>query len=278
MIFIPRKLFVLYIFLSLGILLAVGISAYLVFIPNIQHPPLQQKITAEWFLYGTIVGTAILILLAVRIVRIRVRIRKELARIRSMSTYVSLSSQLNSRRLHELGPLLKDLFIQVSKINERQSLKMSAQNALLDFLVTTLHAPVAVTDLFGRILYLSSDFEKKMDGDRDQLLGSSIEKLISNVYMQTIVSNLRSRTFYKKEQNEDLSFNVFPIYNRDREPMYLVFDLRTSSDFSKILGSGAQETVRGESRKGYPGGSSQWETIHRFIGRFINLRNPRARD
>lgn len=275
MIFIPRKLFVGYILLSLGLLIAIGTSAYLAFAPNLQQPPLQQKITAEWFLYGTIVGALILLLLTLRILRIRVVIRKELSRIRSMSSYVSLSSQLHSRRLHELGPLLRDLFIQVSKINERQSLKMSAQNSLLDFLTANLQAPIAITDLFGRILYLSDDFEKKMDSEREQLLGSSIEKLISNAYMQTIVGNIGSQTLYKKEQSEDLAFNVFPIYNRNREPTYLVFDLRTTSEFSKVFGSGTKENNQRESRKGPPGGFQNWDNVQRFIGRFIKFRKPR---
>ncbi|MGC9311786.1 MAG: hypothetical protein ACP5IA_03765 [Sediminispirochaetaceae bacterium] len=277
MIFIPRKLFKLYIFLSISILLAIGIAAYAVFSPQIEYSPLRQKIIAEWFLFGTIVGTCVLVLLAVRIATIRSRIKKELGRIRSMSTYVSLSSQLKSRRLHELGPLLSDLFMQVSRINERQSLKMSAQHSLLDFLSSNVQAPIAVTDLFGRILYISNEFGKKMHMEREDLIDGSIENLISNVYMQPIVSSIETRRTYRKEQNDDIDFNVFPIYNREREPTYLLFDLRDSSSFSQTLGTGTPGTAEGESRRA-AGTFGKWKTLNRFIGRFMNGLHSRARD
>ncbi len=277
MIFIPRKLFNLYIFLSIGILLFIGISAYAVFSPHIGYSPLQQKIAAEWFLFGTIVGISLLILVAVRIASIRSRIKKELGRIRSMSTYVSLSSQLKSPRLHELGPLLSDLFLQVSRINERQSLKMSAQHSLLEFLASNIQVPMAVTDLFGRILYASGEFEKKMKMEREDLIGSSIEKLISNVYMQPIVSNIETRQSYRKEQPDDMAFNVFPICNREREPTYLLFDLRASSSFSQVLGTGMQNTAHGESRKA-AGTFGKWKTLNRFVDRFMNGLTSHTRD
>lgn len=277
MIFIPRKLFNLYIFLSIAILLTIGISAYAVFAPHIEYSPLQQKIAAEWFLFGAIVGTCVLVLLAVRIAAIRSRIKKELGRIRSMSTYVSLSSQLKSPRLHELGPLLSDLFMQVSRINERQSLKMSAQNALLEFLSANIQAPIAATDLFGRILYISNEFEKKMKMEREDLIGGSIEKLISNVYMQPIVGSIETRQTYRKEQNDDMDFNVFPIYNREREVTYLLFDLRASSGFSQTLGAGVPGAAEGESRQA-AGTFGAWKTLNRFIGRFMNGLQSRTRD
>lgn len=277
MIFIPRKLFNLYIFLSIAILLAIGISAYAVFAPHIEYSPLQQKIVAEWFLFGTILGICVLVLLAVRIASIRSRIKKELGRIRSMSTYVSLSSQLKSPRLHELGPLLSDLFIQVSRINERQSLKMSAQNSLLEFLSENIQAPIAVTDLFGRILYISNEFEKKMKMEREDLIGGSIENLISNVYMQPIVGSIETRRIYRKEQNDDMDFNVFPIYNREREVTYLLFDLRAGSSFSQILGAGTPGADEGGSRRD-AGTFGQWKTLNRFIGRFMKGLHNRTRD
>jgi len=277
MIFIPRKLFNLYIFLSIAILLTIGISAYAVFAPHIEYSPLQQKIAAEWFLFGTIVGICVLVLLAVRITSVRSRIKKELGRIRSMSTYVSLSSQLKSPRLHELGPLLSDLFLQVSRINERQSLKMSAQNSLLEFLSANIQAPIAATDLFGRILYISNEFEKKMKTEREDLIGSSIEKLISNVYIQPIVSNIETHQTYRKEQNDDIDFNVFPIYNREREVTYLLFDLRSSSSFSQILGTGSRHTAEGESKR-TAGTFGRLKTLNRFISRFMNGLSSRTRD
>ena len=278
MIFIPRKLFILYIISSVLVILTLGITAYFVFSPDIQYSPLEEKIAAEWFLFGAIVSICFLALIAARIFSIRGSIKKELGRIRSMSTYVSLSTQLKSRRLYELGPLLNDLFLQVSKINERQSLKMTAQNSLIGFLSKSTQAPIAVTDVFGYISYISDEFEKKLNTTREKTIGTNIENLISNVYIQNIVSNIETQRSYQKEQNDDLAFNVFPIYNREKEITYLLFDIQVHSGLTGFFSQGITAHSSSETRNKAQRPASRWNPVNRILGRFFNPKEPGTKD
>jgi len=278
MIFIPRRQFLLFIILSIAALLGMGISAYHLYLPQFSGSPLRQKIAAEWFLFSAVAVSLVLTALAVRMWLVRGRIKRELDRIRSMSTYVSLTSQLKSKRLYELGPLLSDLFLQVSRINERQSLKMSAQNTLVELLIDNIQAPLAVTDILGRIIYLSDEFEKLMKEDRDKLLGENLEKIISNVYMQMLVENIDLQRSYKKEQDEDRAFTVYPVYNRNREITYLVFDMRLRSSLTRTSDVSVQPG--GQERGGSSSGrlSPNWKSLHELFGRFLRSGRNQSRD
>jgi len=240
MIFVPSRLIVTYIILSILMVLGLGIFAFLVFFPESPQSTLQQKITAEWFLFAALVATVLLAALLLRIISVRIGVKKELARIQSMGNYISLSSQLKSPKLHELSRPLAELFQQVSRINARQSLKMNSQHSLLSFLVANFDASLTITDMFGRILYASYLFEKQHQIPREKLIGRNIEQLIPNLYMQTIIHTISEPVRVEKEKKEDSTFTVYPFFNHEQELAYLLFDFRSESSYSYPLGSGGK--------------------------------------
>lgn len=269
MIFIPRKLFIFFVLVSLVACGLGGGIAFYLFSPQTAYSSAELKLISEWFLYGAVVGILILSALLLRIFMVRIQVKHELERIHAMSSYISLSSQLKSKKLHELGPHLSALFKRVSQINERQALKMSSQNALINFLSANMKFPLIVTDMFGKIIALSREAEENLNLERTKLMGSNLESLVPNIFIQQIVQNLPSQKSYTKEKKEDQAFTVYPIYNREQEIAYLIFDLRTNSQLDYSAGTGPQPALNRETEKKQNALTGHWKTFGSLLERFL---------
>ena len=250
MIFVPRRLLLLGAAISVAAIALLGFLGYSGFSQfsgesgiETGFSALQGKLTAEWFLFGAVVALILIALIIGRIVYVRRKVAAELQRIRSMSSYISLSTQLNSKHLYELSAPLSHLFERVSSINEKQSLKMSAQHALISFLCANINAPLLITDVTGKILHVSSRYEENYKTDRAKLLDKNIENLVPNLFIHEVISNIEFTQKYQKEQKEDLAFRVYPIYNRSSQVTYLLFEIDSDSDFTYISGAGPQTTL-----------------------------------
>lgn len=270
MIFLPRKLLILLVLLSVVTTTLFGIGAYLAFSPQANYTALQLKLISEWFLFAALGIITLQLIILLRIARIRIVVKKELERIQSMSSYVSLSSQLNSKKLYELGPLLDRLFRQVSRINERQSVKMGSQSALISFLTSNMKNPVVITDPFGKLLFMSTEAEARFKKDRSKLLNTSIDNLVHNIFVQSVVEHIETQQTYGKDQKDDEAFTVYPIYNREQEITYLIFDFRTNSNFIYTQGMGSQAVSAG--KKEEPLFSIQWNRLGGMLGRFVSRK------
>jgi transcriptional regulator with PAS, ATPase and Fis domain len=271
MIFLPRKLLTLLVLVSAAATVLFGLGAYLIFSPQTAYTPLELKLISEWFLFAALGVVTLQLILLLRIARVRTVVKRELQRIQSMSSYGSLSSQLNSKRLYELGPLLDGLFSQVSRINERQSIKMGSQSALITFLASNMKAPVIITDPFGKILFLSTESEEKFKKDRSEILNTNIENLVHNVLVQSVVEQIRTKQSYQKEQKDDEPFTVYPVYNREKEIAYLIFDFRSNSNFEYTQGTGTQ-AVAGIKKEVSPF-SIRWNRLGGVLSRFVSRKN-----
>ena len=250
MIFVPRFLLILgavVSILSVALLGLFGFSGYAQYAgtagSGLVSATLQAKLTAEWFLFAAIVAILLLALIIGRIAFVRRKVSAELQRIRSMSSYISLSTQLSSKHLYELSEPLSALFERVSTINEKQSLKMSAQHALISFLCANINAPLLITDVTGKILHVSIRYEENSKTDRSKLLDKNVESLIPNLFIHEVISNIQFKQKYKKQQKEDQPFHAYPIYNRASQITYLLFEIGSDSDFTYISGGGPQTSI-----------------------------------
>ncbi len=250
MVFVPRILLILGTAVAVAAIALLGLLGYYGFaqyaggsFPETGFTGLQVKLTAEWFLFGALVALILLSLIIGRTVHVRKKVSAELQRIRSMSSYISLSTQLGSKHLYELSEPLSDLFERVSSINEKQSLKMSAQHALISFLCANINAPLLITDVTGKILHVSMRYEEANTADRSKLLDKNIENLVPNLFIHEVISNIEFKQKYKKEQKDDLSFHVYPLHNRASQVTYLLFEIGSDSDFTYISGAGPQTTL-----------------------------------
>ncbi|MFW6274444.1 MAG: hypothetical protein ACOC2P_01255 [Spirochaetota bacterium] len=250
MIFVPRFWLILCTVVStvaIALLGFLGFSAFGQFVGSSEQgfiiTELQAKLTAEWFLFGALVSLLLMALMIGRIVYVRRRVSAELQRIHSMSSYISLSTQLNSKHLYELSEPLSELFERVSAINEKQSLKMSAQHALISFLCANIKTPLLVTDVTGKILHVSIRYEEINNTERSKLIDKNIENLVPNLFMHEVLGNIEVKQKYKKEQKEDLFFHVYPIYNRASQITYLLFEIGSDSDLTYVSGGGPQTNI-----------------------------------
>jgi len=243
MIFIPHFLLLLFALISSASITLLGLAGYFTFSQQTVYTALQAKITAEWFLFGALLSLLLLGIIIARIIVVRRRVSRELQRIQTMSSYISLSSQLNSKRLYELGPPLAELFKRVTSINEKQSLKMSAQHALNSFLCTNSNAALLVSDSTGKIVHTSLRYEEEHQTERAKLLDKNIENLIPNLFMHEVIANIEKQRTYKKEKKDDQSFHVYPIYNHASQITYFVFDVGGSTEFTYTSGTGPHSTT-----------------------------------
>jgi len=242
MVFIPRFLLHLFTLISGTAITLLGLLGYFTFSQQTVYTALQAKLTAEWFLFGALLSLLLLGLIITRILVVRRRVSHELERIQTMSSYISLSSQLNSKRLYELGPPLAELFKRVTSINEKQSLKMSAQHALTSLLCANIDAALLVSDITGKIVHVSIKYEEEYKTERANLLDKNIENLIPNVFMHEVIANIEKQHTYKKEKKDDRSFRVYPIYNHSSQITYFVFDVGDTTDFAYTSGTGPHST------------------------------------
>ena len=243
MVFIPRFLLLLFALIAGTAITLLGLTGYFTFSQQAVYTALQAKLTAEWFLFGALLSLLLLGIISARIIVVRRRVSRELQRIQTMSSYISLSSQLNSKRLYELGPPLAELFKRVTSINEKQSLKMSAQHALTSFLCSNINAALLVSDITGKIVYVSIRYEEEYKSERAKLLDKNIENLIPNLFMHEVIANIEKQHTYKKEKKDDQSFRVYPIYNHSSQTTYFVFDVGVTTDFAYTSGTGPHSTT-----------------------------------
>src|SRR6056297_1895319 len=243
MVFIPRFLLHLFTLISGTAITLLGLLGYFTFSQQTVYTALQAKLTAEWFLFGALLSLLLLGLIITRILVVRRRVSHELERIQTMSSYISLSSQLNSKRLYELGPPLAELFKRVTSINEKQSLKMSAQHALNSFLCTNSNAALLVSDSTGKIVHTSLRYEEEHQTERAKLLDKNIENLIPNLFMHEVIANIEKQHTDKKEKKDDQRFRVYPIYNHSSQTTYFVFDIGGTTDFAYTSGTGPHSTT-----------------------------------
>jgi PAS domain-containing protein len=206
-----------------------GVFGYLFFHPDHGLSGLEAKLTGEWFLFAALCTALVLVLIAAQLLRAAPRIDRELDRIHRTGPQLSLTAQLQAGKLGPIRGSLLRLYSRIAELNEKQSLKMSAQHSLLLFLSSNMKAPILITDIAGRILYVSAALEKAHDLSHNSLLGSSVETFAPNILIQNILEEVETRSSYGKERKGDLSFTVFPVYNRLRQIDYLVFDFRKDS-------------------------------------------------
>ncbi|MFO7731700.1 MAG: hypothetical protein R6V86_13170 [Spirochaetia bacterium] len=264
MVFVPRFLLHLFALISGAAISLLGLLGYFTFSRQEVYATLQAKLTAEWFLFGALVSLLLLGIISTRIIVVRRRVSRELERIQTMSSYISLASQLNSKRLYELGPPLAELFKRVTSINEKQSLKMSAQHALTSFLCANIDAALIVSDSTGKIVHVSIRYEEEHKTERAKLLDKNIENLIPNLFMHEVIANIEKQKLYKKEKKDDRSFRVYPIYNHSAQITYFVFDVGGTTDFAYTSGKGPHSTTLARKEEN----SSAW-----FSSRLKNFRN-----
>jgi len=249
MILVSRRLFTLFAALALLAVLALGVSGYLFFHPQHSLPALEAKLTGEWFLFGAIFTALVLSVLTAHIIRTAPRINRELDRILQSGSNLSLTAQLRARRLGPISRTLLRLYSRIAELNEKQSLKMSAQHNLITFLTDNIQAPLLITDISGRILYVSRALEKSYNISHNALLGTSVESFAPNILMQSILGDLATHTSFRRERKGDLPFTVFPVYNRLRQADYCIFDFRENSPLISGTSREAESRSSGNARQ-----------------------------
>lgn len=186
------------------------------------------KLAAERLLYIGITGTLILLILFAGIYRKRVRIEQKLRRLATLGGTASPGRQLSSESLGSLGDTLSVLYRRILEINEQQAFKLSGQAELISLLTADAEAPIAVTDVTGKLLYTSARYDKRAGEIKSKLIGNPIESVEESVVISEIMNELENSHTFRAERG----YTVIPVINSRGSISYLLFDFRPNSPFA----------------------------------------------
>jgi PAS domain-containing protein len=233
-----RGLAVLYI-IALAFLLSCGIYGY-----RQLHFGLSgtaAKLAAERLLYASIVGSLLISAFMGHLYLHRVRLEKKLRRLATLGGTASPLRQLRSGQFGSFGRSLEILYRRIMEVNEQQAIKLSGQSDLISLLMSNSNTPTAVTDITGRLLYSSENYEKRVDMSRSTLIGSSIEALEEEIVVPMVLQKIEERRSFSaekegamEEKGKSSSYTVLPVFDKRGEVCYLLFDFSTISPFSSL--------------------------------------------
>ena len=260
MVLVSRRLIFVFFAAAVLLLLACGILGYRGFYPGgtgaVEDPAAAAgaaaagaaaaqaeaaeaaKLAAERILYISIAGSVLLTALFVHIYFHRIRLERKIRRLATLGGTASPLYQLRSGKFGSFGSTLEVLYRRVMEVNEQQSVKLSAQSDLISLLLADSDAPIAVTDITGKILYASGKYEKRTEEVRSKLIGSSIESYEDEIVVPMIMQELETRRTYRSEEEQNgrkkRPFTVMPILDKRGAVGYLLFDFRAASPLRSL--------------------------------------------
>ena len=214
-------------------LLFLGIIGYRFFLHPEMAEGLGDKLTAERFLFISIlVATLMLILYGALLLRSQ-NVSREIERMTRLTGSDDYRPEVSLRKMGSFGSLLASLFTRISEMNRKLSLHIGGQSSLLTFLTGNMNQPVLVTDILGKILYVSKGYVEKKEAVRAELLEQYVENLSADIVTQNILAQTSEShspvNIHLEKEKEDVA--VHPVYNRDAVVAYLVFVFRKDTVF-----------------------------------------------
>ena len=222
MILVPR---------SVGIPLFVIMSVSLIVLGLVGYQALSKggpsqesnRIEAEQFLYVALVCFSILLLAFFFLVGRSRSITKKLDRLIELSKIGDFSPELSMRTLGSIGEKITLLYFQLDALNEKRSTKISALSDLVEFLVVNLNLPILITDVTGKILYVSRAYDLKYEISRSEILSHDILETIPDASIQEIVQKLDKDHNSVERVFGKIESSIIPIYNRLNVLAYIIW-------------------------------------------------------
>jgi len=220
---------------STGTVLLLGALGYSFFSnPDIELR-LGSKLMAERFLFISLgVAVIFLVLYGATLVR-SLNVSREIEKMIERTGSGDYRPEKSLRKLGNFGDQISRLHTRLSEINRKQAMKIASQSLLIGFIAGNMEQPFLICDVIGRIHYISKGYLEKRKVSRSELTGTFVENLSSDIVTQLIVAEVSSShaavdVTLEKEKEE---ITVHPVFNRDGEVSYLVFDFSQERFFSR---------------------------------------------
>ncbi len=235
MIIISKRDILLLGLLTVATILVLGIIGYRFFLSPESASRLGVKLTAERFLFiAVVVASFITLLFGATLVRSR-NVSKEIEKMIEMTGSDDYKPDISLRKLGALGRQISRLYTRINELNRKLALRLGSQAALVSFLVGNMTQPVLVSNVLGQIQYISKGYVERKKINRSELLGTFVENLSSDIVTQSILSKVSTghSAIDLALEKEKEQLTIHPIFNRNGDVSYLVFDFSHEHFFSR---------------------------------------------
>jgi signal transduction histidine kinase len=197
----------------------------------------EAKLISERLLFVGILVSLLLLGVGLYAVLRAFRLSNALDKIVEMNRLTGFNADTALTRLGEVGEKIALLYAQVNELSERKSVKISAQAALNDFLLSLSEDAVLVTDARGTVIHMSRKVLERLEASRAGLIGSSLDELLPDAEIGSAIAEMsRSRAPVTREQRGE-SIVLTPIFNREGSVAYAVVG------FSRAIGELMRERL-----------------------------------
>jgi PAS domain-containing protein len=177
----------------------------------------ELKLWAEnGFFLSLLAGILVLTVFGILLKRSR-NVLRELDKARELARYASFSSPEGLRRLGRLGEKIRLLYLQLTELNDKKSLKISSMAGVIDFLLQAGDLPLLITDVTGKIAQISRRYMEQYKLDRVEVAGKYINELFPDLIWQEIVDTLESNHQALKGGGAKEPLVFYPVFNRGGE-------------------------------------------------------------
>ncbi|UCB45511.1 MAG: hypothetical protein JSV25_15085 [Spirochaetota bacterium] len=222
MILVKRVVFYVAFFIIGALIIMLGVVNYLR-LSDIDAYNIQLiKFYAENLLYLSIVSLIILFVTVLIIHRGGTRVLKEIDKVTELSGYGRFYSGEYTKKLGRLGEKINRLFLELNRLNDMKSLKISSVSNLNSFFLDSTHLHLFITDIEGTIQSCSRLLQEKLKIEVQDIRGKGFSDIIKDLDFNELVVELqRSHTAVKREKviltigesSFQSQFMLYPIFN-----------------------------------------------------------------
>jgi len=221
----------------------------------------ELKLWAENGFFLSLLAGLLLLTIFLAVLKRSRDVLRELDKVRDLARYASFSSSVSLRRLGRLGEKIRLLYLQLTELNDKKSLKISTQAGLIDFLLETGELPLLIIDPAGRISRVSRQYLENFKLGLSDLAGKSLSEVLPDRSWQELADRLETGHQTVKEGSGRETLVFYPVFNRDAE-------------LSAVVCVRGRETLLGElSRLGDETGRTV-ERVRRFIRKKVSPDIP----
>ena len=231
MILVPRKYFIFLIIITTAAFTVIGLYGYSIKGLGNVLTPADRKYFAETILFMTIASAVLCVGTIFMLYRRSRRIIRELDKLIDLNRFKQYSPQESLRKMGVLGERINLLYAQMNDLNERKSVKISAQSGVIEFLLQNIGLPLIVLDVTGRATEASRKYLEAASISAEDLRTVPIEKIVSE---SEVSGSARSHAEDSRNPRIRLRENPYHLHarlqpeQRNREHR---LRLRTGTDF-----------------------------------------------
>lgn len=217
MILLKRSKFYFFFITVSAIILTLAVYSYWVFTHfNLMNDP-NLKYYSETFILLVILFLLILFYLFIHLLTRNKDIYKELDKVIDLSRQGNLLSESQLKKIDLLGEKIMEINGILNSLNEKKTLKITAQSNLINFLISHVNKNMLVTDIQGRIERVTPTLLHKFNVEEKDITGEFINVFVQNLNFSVITNDLKS--------SKNISFEASVKFNKDDEFIicYLVF-------------------------------------------------------